>query len=92
MIEAIAKSDISNFITTACYGHPDDVPVIEGWEAVLHRPNATLLPVYLPCPMETLRERIVQPDRAALKKLNSISGLETCFNRNGFQPLPAQTV
>lgn len=88
IIDAAAKSDLPYFVTTACYGHPDDLAVVETWEAVLKRHDAQLIPVHLTCTPAILAQQVIQPDRAVRKKMNSVNGLEKYLAKNNFLPLP----
>lgn len=88
VISAAARSNLPYLITTSCYDHPADLPQIEQWENVLHRNGATLLPVFLTCSFDTLRQRVVQPERARRRKLHTVAGLDAYIAKFNLQPLP----
>ena len=88
MLDAAARSDLPYLITTACYAHPQDLPIVEGREDVMLSLAAALKPVHLTCPPTVLAERVVSAERGARGKINTVQGLNAYLARNAFVPLP----
>jgi len=88
ILKAAAQSDLPYLITTACYVHPDDLPIVENWETALNQHDARLRPIHLTCAPEVLARRVVHPDRIKQGKLSSVEGLNDYLSRNDFRPFP----
>jgi hypothetical protein len=56
---------------TSCYSHPEDLPLVEGFERIVQNHGGELLPVFVTCRRETLDARVGLPDRMELRKLTS---------------------
>lgn len=88
VLQAAAASDLTYLVTTGCYIHPDDLPLLTNWEDTLHANGGRLRPVYLRCSQDVLFKRIEQPNRAERRKLTSREGLADLLSRNDYAPVP----
>jgi len=87
-LETAAEQGIPLVVTTCCYSHPEDLPLLEDFEGILARHGGTLLPVYLECDRDTLMERVSSPDRVKRGKVATLDGLEGCLARWNLVPVP----
>ncbi|WP_298844282.1 hypothetical protein [uncultured Roseobacter sp.] len=92
LLRAAARSENAFIVTTACYVHPEDLPVLTEWESVLAKEKGSLVPVYLHCATELLFERVSAPDRLARGKLTSHEGLQSHLDRNDYCAVPRPDV
>ncbi len=77
----------ANVVFTNCYSRPhDDATVLALEEEVVGR-GGEFLPVYLECSEQELRRRVVEPSRAAMRKLHTTEGLEGFLARWNCVPL-----
>ncbi|MDX2260117.1 MAG: hypothetical protein SFU84_00290 [Gemmatimonadales bacterium] len=83
-----AKHGVPLVVQTACYSHPDDLPLLEDVERVVARHGGELLPVFLSCTRTTLDARVGAPDRVQRRKVTSTEGLDRCFARWNMVPVP----
>jgi chloramphenicol 3-O-phosphotransferase len=80
-LEKAARHGVDLLIQTACYSHPEDLPLLEDFERVLGTHGGQLLPVHLTCSPEALAARVDLPDRVAKKKIATREGLDRCLAR-----------
>jgi hypothetical protein len=83
-----AEHGVPLVVQTACYSHPDDLPLLEDFEAVLGQRGGVLLPVFLTCSRSTLEMRVGAPDRVQCRKVTSKEGLDRCLARWNLVPVP----
>ena len=92
LLRAAARSEVAFVVTTACYVHPDDLPIVEEWEAILTNEGGRLVPVFLHCATDLLFERVGAADRQARGKLTSHDGLQSHLDRNDYCAVPRPDV
>jgi hypothetical protein len=83
-----AEHGVPLVIQTSCYSHPDDLPLVEDFEAVLRQHGGSLLPAYLTCSGDTLERRVGNADRAERRKVTTKEGLAACLGRWNLVPVP----
>jgi hypothetical protein len=90
-LAAAARQDISLLVMTACYSHPEDLPMFEEAEDTIQAAGTgdfKLLPVFLHCAQVTAERRVGAAERIARRKLSTVDGLRSFVGRNDFAPLP----
>lgn len=87
-LEKAVEHGVPLVVQTSCYSHPQDLPLLEDFERVLHRHGGLLLPVFLACSRSTLEQRVGAPDRVQRRKVTSREGLAECLSRWNLVPIP----
>ena len=80
-LEAAAKEDVGIVLMTYCYSQPHSLPQVEQFESIVEKHHGEFLPVYLHCNQEQLEQRVVQPERLAMKKVSTVEGLQKHLKR-----------
>jgi chloramphenicol 3-O-phosphotransferase len=87
-LDAAGRHGVPLIVTTFCYAEPDDLPQLEGFEAILQRHGGELLPVFLHCSREEAARRVGNPDRAERRKMTSEEGLNRYLDAYQFTSVP----
>ncbi|WP_299153683.1 hypothetical protein [uncultured Tateyamaria sp.] len=87
-LRGAARADVKVLITTAAYSHPDDLPLLEDYERAVGEFGGQVDYVHLSCSEQTLRHRVVAPDRVKRGKLSTVDGLARYLAGNNFVPVP----
>lgn len=86
-LEMAAANGVVVAVYTTCYSHPDDLAQFEEIERTVTRYGGQVLPVFLSCGIETLRERVGAEDRVRRRKVTTVEGLAECFSRWNMVPI-----
>lgn len=90
VLEAAAQENIPLVIMTSCYSDEEDRETLEAYEETLSHFDATILPVFLQCSDEEMRNRVTNRDRRERRKLSTVSALERFNNDTICTPIPRQ--
>lgn len=71
VLDAAAQNEVPLVVMTFVYVEPNDIPVFNAFETILHRHGGEVLPVYLKCPDTEIIRRIGNADRVARRKMTS---------------------
>jgi hypothetical protein len=74
-IEAAVRARLEGIIFTFCYEGVVDDEFIESIERPIHRDGGRIVYIHLQCARNELFRRVVNPERAAYGKINSLEGL-----------------
>lgn len=74
-LRAGSAGGAGTIIFTSCYDHPADLPAFERIESIAAEGGGVVIPVYLHCTTSELERRVVDPARAAMRKLASVDRL-----------------
>ncbi len=88
LMQAAARTDLEYLITTACYGHPEDLPYFKAWDTIITGEGGRIIPVHLTCRLDTMQTRVGAKDRAARGKITSQNALMAHLDRNDYRMVP----
>ena len=72
------------------YVEPDDLPIFEQYEAVLHQHQGQILPVFLECSDDELVQRVGNADRVERRKMGSEQSMRKFLAQYTAVPVPRQ--
>jgi adenylylsulfate kinase-like enzyme len=75
-LAARAELGEASVVLTSCYSSPHDDSTVAALEGEIASRGGQFMPVFLECSREELRRRVTAPERAEMRKLHSIEGLE----------------
>jgi hypothetical protein len=86
---AAESDDAPLVIFTSCYSEPEDRAPVDEIESVAKESGGRLFPVFLFCAEAAQYSRVVDAERAARGKINSIEGLKDFSAKWNFAPISA---
>ncbi len=90
VLEVAAQQNIPLVVMTSCYSDEEDRETLEAYEEALNRFNATILPVFLQCSFEEMRNRVTNPDRKERRKISTELDLERFVSETVCTPIPRE--
>ena len=90
-LDAAATQGVPLVVTTFCYSEPEDLPLLEQFEALMARHGGELLPVFLRCPEEEAIRRVGNADRRQRGKIATEEGWHRFRKNWNLQPVPRGT-
>lgn len=88
VLEAAAQENIPLVIMTSCYSDQEDRETLEAYEETLNRFDAKILPVFIQCSFEEMRNRVTNPDRKERQKISTELDLERFVSETVCTPIP----
>ncbi|WP_420641171.1 AAA family ATPase [Candidatus Leptofilum sp.] len=87
-LEHAAKGNISGVIFTWAYSHPDFQPYLYRLRELCKKHDVETWYVHVFCSREELKKRVLQNDRKAVGKINTIEALERQLAQKNHQVIP----
>lgn len=87
-LEHAARGNIPGVIFTWAYSHPDFLPYLNRLRELCDQYAIEISYVYVSCSFEALKKRVLQSDRKAVGKINTVAGLERQLKRKNHQVIP----
>lgn len=89
-LSAFLRAYPKTVVFTWCYSDPEDRAFFESLEKVAQEAKSNIIPVFLQCSSESLKQRVVNKERGELGKLNDVAGLEACMDKWNLCSIPRE--
>jgi predicted kinase len=87
-LEHAAKAQIPGVIFTWAYSHPHFKPYLNRLRKLCDQYNVEIAYVFVSCSIEELKKRVLQSDRQAVGKINTVAALERQLRHKNHQVIP----
>ncbi|KAA3655119.1 MAG: hypothetical protein DWQ04_33675 [Chloroflexi bacterium] len=87
-LEHAARGNIPGVIFTWAYSHPDFQPYLNRLRELCAKHNIEISYVHVSCSINELKKRVLQSDRKAVGKINTVEALERQLEHKNHQVIP----